>query len=146
MEPVTLAAVAVGLLIGFFKKAGETVADQAGEAVGQATAGAVGRLYQRLRARFADDEYDSAVLRGIEERPDSEARRRSLEGTLAERLQEDPEFAAELQRLVDEAENSGAVSVKATDSGITAGGDVAVHAGGDVAGRDMIRQAPAPGD
>jgi hypothetical protein len=123
MDPTTLAAAAVGLLGPFFTKAAENIADTATEKIGA--------LYQAVKAKFHGDAYQQAVLQGAEERPESQARLSALEGLLAETLEQDPEFAATLIRLVEETQ-----SIQVTDSGAVAGRDVTMR-GTYVAGRDL---------
>lgn len=144
MDPITLATVAVGMLVTFITKAGEQLADRAGERVGQATADVTGRLYTRIKERLSRDQYDAQLLKGVENSPDSPARRKNLETGLAELLERDPAFASEVEELVNEAKASGQVAVSARDAGIVTGGDVDVRAGRDVVGRDQIHYAPHP--
>ncbi|MCT9078534.1 hypothetical protein [Streptomyces fulvoviolaceus] len=100
----------------------------------------VQRLYQAVKNKLAPGSYSGNVLEGAEDRPDSESRRQALSAALAEELEDDPAFAAEVERLVAEAEGAGA-RVTAVDSGATAGRDF-IQYGRYVAGRDMAIGTP----
>jgi hypothetical protein len=134
MDPITLAGAALGLLTPFFKKLGEKVMDAAaGAAVDKVQA-----LYERIRARLGGDPYDTQLLAGVEADPDSGSRQRNLRDRLQELLESDPEFRSEVEGLVADATTAGATVVTANASGVTAGGNVAMTAGGDAVGRDKI--------
>ncbi|MDX6740847.1 hypothetical protein [Actinocorallia sp. A-T 12471] len=136
MEPVTLAAAAVGILApylgqiagGGLARIGETATDRASQRVTD--------LYRAIRARVTGQPYEEAILDGAEAQPDSEARRTTLQNALAELLAADPDFAATLTPLVNAAKAEGPRHVQASQSGAVAGGDV--HQSGTyVAGRDL---------
>jgi hypothetical protein len=61
-----------------------------------------------------------------------------LTAELAKIIGQDPQFAAELERLVSEAQAAGGVRITASDAGVVAAGNVYQQAGGDVVGRDKI--------
>jgi hypothetical protein len=135
LEPVSLAAAVVSMLVpllqrlrGHDEEGGPDVLGIAGPIVE--------RLYEAVKARLAAESYAGHQLDGVEERPDSEARRQALIAALAEELEADPDFAADLDGLVGEARAAGAVQVVSHDSGATAGRDVQQH-GTYVAGRDL---------
>jgi hypothetical protein len=147
MDPVTLAATAVGLLAPFLQRLGEKTAEKTSEEVSQTLSEgavpAVKRLLKALKERLRPGTYAGNQLEGVEEKPASDTRQQALRDALAEELQADPAFAAEVQGLVDEAEAAGGVRVTATDAGVVAGGDV--HQSGTyVAGRDMTLGAVPP--
>jgi hypothetical protein len=137
MDPVTLATTVVGLLAPYLLKAGEKVADTLTDRAADATPGVVARLYRTLKERLRPGSYEASQLEGVEAKPDSPARQQALAATLAEFLAEHPEVAAELEPLAVEAQQAGA-QVQAIQSGITAGGNINLHAGGDITGRDRI--------
>lgn len=70
--------------------------------------------------------------------PDDTGRQEILKAELAKVIGEDHEFAAELARLVNDAQAAGGVQVKDSDAGVVAGRDVHQRAGRDVVGRDKI--------
>jgi hypothetical protein len=148
MDPVTLAAAAVGLLGPFLRSIGDKTAEKTAEEVSQTLSEravpAVKRLFKALKEKLRPGSYAGNQLEGVEEKPDSDTRRQALTDALAEELEADPAFAAEVEGLVNEAEAAGGVQVTATDAGVVAGGDV--HQSGTyVAGRDMtIGGAPPP--
>jgi hypothetical protein len=137
MDPVTLATTVVGLLAPYLLKVGEKVAGTLTDRAADAAQGVVQRLYQTLKARLRPGSHEAGQLEGVEAKPDSPARQQALAATLAEFLAEHPEVAAELEPLAVEAQQAGA-QVQAIESGITAGGNVNLHAGGDITGRDRI--------
>jgi hypothetical protein len=146
MEPVTLATLAVGLLVTFVKKAGEKIAERTGERAGEAGADVAQRLYALIKRRLSGEQYDAQMLAGVESDPRSTTRVKNLEAVVAEHLEKDPVFASEIEGLVTEARSQGQISVSAEDSGMTAGGDMNLRAGGDISGRDRISYAPPPVD
>jgi hypothetical protein len=136
MDPTMLAAAAMGLLGPFLNKISEGSLARAGETLADAAFDQLSKLHQAIKQRFCEDPYDEALLRGVADRPDSTTRLRTLEGRLGELLEEDPEFAATVARLLDEAETAGARTIQAVDSGAVAGGNVTMD-GTYIAGRDM---------
>ena len=61
---------------------------------------AVKRVYEAVKARLRPGSYAGNQLQGVEEKPESQGRQQALQGALAEVLEEDQGFAAELERLV----------------------------------------------
>jgi hypothetical protein len=141
MDPATLATTIVGLLSPYLRQFGEKVAGALTERVaGQAADAAhrmVARLYRVLKAHVDPSSYEAAQLEGLEAIPDSPARQQALAGVLTEYLARHLDLMPELQELVVAARKAGA-QVQAIGSGITAGGDVILHAGGDIVGRDRV--------
>jgi hypothetical protein len=144
MDPVTLATTVVGLLAPYLLKVGEKVAGTLTDRAADAAPGVVERLYRTLKSRLRPGSYEATQLEGVEAKPDSPARQQALATTLAEFLAEHPEVAAELEPLAVEAQQAGA-QVQAIQSGITAGGNISIHAGGDVVGRDASARPTPPG-
>lgn len=142
MEPVSLATAVVALLVPFVKGTVAKLADRAGERVADATVDASRQLYERVRARLSGDAYNEQQLAGVQADPDSPVRRRNLEATLAELFVRDADFADEVARLVEQGAAGGGVSVHATDTGVAAGGNVTMTAGGDAVGRDKVGYPP----
>jgi hypothetical protein len=132
MDPATLAAAAVGLLIPFLKSVGEKIADRSGDVV----VSKLGTLYERIRDRLRGDSYEEQLLAGVAADPASQSRQRNLQSRLAELFETDDTFRADIESMVQEAHTAGAPTVVAESSGITAGGNVVQSAGGDAVGRN----------
>ena len=143
MDPVTLAAAAVGLLVPFFKRVGEHVLDRAGSDLADAAASKVEALYERVKAKLSGDDYNATLLKGAEANPDSPSRQANLQGVLVEQIEQDKGFKAALERLVADAEAAGAVTIQATDAGAVAGRDfhMTAEGGGTNIGRDQVNYA-----
>jgi hypothetical protein len=142
VDPLSLAAAAVGLLIPFFKPATDKVAERAGETIADAAIPRVKALFERVRARLAAaGGYQGALLEGVRQEPDDPGRQEVLKAELAKIIVQDQQFASELARLVSEIEQAVGVQVTATDAGVVAGRDVHQH-GQYVAGRDMTIGRP----
>lgn len=137
MDPVSLAAAAVGLLAPFLQRIGEKTAEEVSQTLSEEAVPALKRLFNGLKNRLRPGSYAGNQLEGVEERPDSAPRQEALRDALVEEFEADPAFAAEVESLVKEAEAAGGVRViTATDAGVVAGGDVHQQ-GRYVAGRDM---------
>jgi hypothetical protein len=96
MDPITLASAALTILTPFAKDAGKELVKTVGEiAVGKAK-----DLFAWLKQRFASDPVAAKDLSRFEADPDKFEP--SLESTIKEKAQEDPEFAGELKRRIDE--------------------------------------------
>jgi hypothetical protein len=141
VDPLSLAAVAVGLLVPLFKQTADKLAERAGEAIADAALPKLKALYDRVRAKLAPGSYQAALLDGVEAEPDDPARQEVLKAELAKLLREDRQFAADLERLVGEAEAAGGARITATDTGVVAGRDAHLH-GQYVSGRDMTVGSP----
>lgn len=141
MDPVTLAAAAVGVLGPFLAKLGESGLTKAGEDLADAAGERLGALYTAIKSRFSGEAYQEAVLKGAEDKPDSPTRLGALEGVLAETLEADPDFAATVTRLLAEAQAAGVQAIQVSDSGAVAGGNIAMH-GRYVSGRDLTIGRP----
>jgi len=138
MDPVTLASTAVGLLVPVLKSFGDKIVDAGGDAA----VTKIRALYERIKRRLTGDPYDEQLLDGVAADPRSESRARNLRDRIAELMEADAEFRAEVEALVQDAERAGATAVSAAGSGITAGGNVSQVAGGDAVGRDKISGDP----
>jgi hypothetical protein len=136
VDPLSLAAAAVGLLVPLFRATADKFAERAGEVIADAALPKVKALYERVRARCVPGSYQGALLDGVEAEPDDPGRQEILKAELAKLLAQDKKFATDLQHLIDEAEQAGGVRVTATDAGAVAGRDVNQR-GRYVAGRDL---------
>jgi hypothetical protein len=135
MDAGALATAVVGLLVPYLGQVGDRVAAKFADRAATTAEGAIQRLYLALKARLRPGSYEAGQLEGLEAKPDSPARQQALASTLAEYLAEHPGMIAELEDLLVVAQQAG-VRVQAIHSGITAGGDAHVQAGGDITGRD----------
>lgn len=99
MDPLSLAAVAAP----FVAKGADVFSKTAGEKLG----GLVGDLGKAVVDKFKGDPDAEQTLSLAQKKPDSEARQGALKEALAEKLEEDPDFAERVQRLVDELQKEG---------------------------------------
>lgn len=136
VEPAGLAATAVALLTPYLQRLAGRVVEHAADAIADEALPAVQRLYDTLRVRLRPGTYAANQLQGVEESPDSDGRQQALRAALVEELEDDPAFAAEIERLVNDTQEAGGVQIRVTDTGIVAGRDVNQR-GRYVAGRDM---------
>ena len=116
MDIGTIAAAATPILIKgletFSQKFGEKAAEEMGE------------LYQKIRAKFLGDPYAEQTLARAKQMPESKGRQAALEEVLAEKMNEDPDFAENVRRLVDEAIAAGVGNVIAYgERSVAIGGD-----------------------
>jgi hypothetical protein len=154
MDPFSLAAAAVALLVPFFRETASGIAERTGEMIAESALPKVKALYARVRAKLGPGSYRGALLDGVQEDPDDTGRQQILKTELAKVIGEDHEFATELARLVNDAQAAGGVQIKADGAGVVAGRDVHQWAGGDVVagdkvggdkvGHDKITYAPPP--
>jgi hypothetical protein len=91
----------------FVAKGAEALAKTAGEKLG----GLVGDLCQSIAKKFKGDSYAEQTLSRAQEKPESKARQGALQEVLAEKMEEDPDFAEKIQKLADavQKESSSAV-------------------------------------
>ena len=104
---ITSAAVALlgPYLASLAGKVGTAAADEIAAGAANSSVMAIGSLYNSLRRKFASDHDEDAcrALSSLEAVPNSEGRQSTLAEVLLDRASADPEFAAELARLVDAA-------------------------------------------
>lgn len=93
MDILSVAAVAAP----FVAKGAEALAKTAGEKIG----GVVGDLCQSIADKFKGDSFAEQTLAGAQEKPDSKARRGALQAVLAEKMEEDLDFAKTVQKLIE---------------------------------------------
>ena len=124
MEPLSLAAAAVALLVPYLQQASGVLAYRTGEAVADAALPKVKALYERVRSKLSPGSYQGALLDGLQEAPEDVGRQEIFKAELAKAISQDSEFTAELERLVSEAQAAGGVQIAASEAGVVAGGDV----------------------
>jgi hypothetical protein len=135
MDPTLIAGGIVSALVTFLKAVADKTMERGSDAAADAAVGRLRALYQAIKAKLSSDDVDAGVLERFEADPASTARQRTLEGVLAEALQNDAAFAEEVARLLASAQPRGQ-QLWVIDSGVVAGGDV--HQRGQfVAGRDL---------
>jgi len=100
MDPMSLAALATPFLI----KGAEAFSNTAGEKVG----GKVGDLFQAVINKFKGDFYAEQTLARAKEKPESEARQGALKEVLADKMEDDSDFAEKVRRLADEIQKENA--------------------------------------
>ena len=109
MDPLTLAAIAAPFVV----KGAEAFSNAAGEKLGAK----VGELCQAVINKFKGDSDAEETLALPQKKPDSKGRQIALEEVLAEKLEADPDFADELQKLVDEVQKGAAPGRPLTSAG-----------------------------
>jgi hypothetical protein len=110
MDPLT---VAVTTILGKYAiDKGATLLKEAGKAA----ADAAGKLFQRVLDRLKADPAEAKNAERFEKDPQGYAK--PIADAVADKVQSDPKFAAELQALVDEFKKSANATI------IQAGGDV----------------------
>lgn len=127
IDPLTLAAIAAP----FLAEGAEAFSKSAGEKLGAK----VGELCQEVADKFRDDSDAEVTLALAQKRPDSKGRQGALEEILKEKLEDDPDFAARVQRLVDELEKGGGSGTAFDQRGQTVHGsqtDIAGNVSGNV--------------
>lgn len=96
MDPVTLATAALTILSPFAKDAGKELVKTVGEIGFEKAKG----LFAWLKQKFSSDPSASKDFSRFETDPDTFEP--SLKATIQEKAEQDPEFAAELQKRIDE--------------------------------------------
>ena len=117
----TVAASGISMLTAFLAKAGQPLADKAGQVV----ADAANSLFGSIKKKFKGNSYAEQALARLEEKPESKDRQASVKDALMEQIEKDDVFAAEVRRLVE-------VAQKADKNGVIAWGARSVAIGGNV--------------
>jgi hypothetical protein len=103
----TIAAGAIAVLAPYLAEAGKGFAQKAGESFAEKA----GSLYGIVKAKFAGDSDAQQALAVFESKPESPGRVMALKEVLTEKLNGDPDFAAAVNELVEEAKRSDSRSV-----------------------------------
>jgi hypothetical protein len=146
MDPTSLAASAVSLLVPYLARIGGQVVEHVGSDLSQIAIERLEQLYQRIKRKVAGDRFAEPALERLEQRPGSEVQQASLGEILGEMVSTDPIFATELAALVHQAQRTPGLAItQISDAGaVAAGGNIHMQ-GINVAGRDITlddRQAP----
>lgn len=123
----TIGASVIAILTPYLAEAGKEFAKKAGEDLG----GKAAELFQALKGKFAGDSDAEQTLALLETKPESTARQSALQEVLAEKMQVDPDFAATMERLVQEAK-------QADQRKVIAFGERSVAIGGNATGNTII--------
>jgi hypothetical protein len=98
MDPVALATMVVGVLAPYLTKAGQKIAEKAGEAAWEKASA----LYDAVRGKTAKDTYAQQTLERLHGAPDDTNRRAAMQAVLAEMIAADTSFAESLHKLLEE--------------------------------------------
>ena len=124
MDPIVTA---IGIILGKYAiDKGATLLKEGGEAVAKAA----GNLFTKIITRLKSDPSEAKNAERFEQNP--EAFKPAIEAAVADQMQADPNFAAELKALVasfDKAQKSAGVSIVNTGSGDVFTGDNAFKVG-----------------
>jgi hypothetical protein len=123
----TIAAGAIAILSPYLAEAGRGFAKKAGENLAEKA----NSLYETIKAKFTGDRDAEQALALVEAKPASQGRLLTLEEILTERMTADADFAATIERLVDEAK-------KADSRNVIVFGERNISTGGDVRGSTLI--------
>jgi hypothetical protein len=129
MDPVIIATSVVTWLVPYLAQAGESVTKKIGE-----------RFYAAIKARVEDKPSAKEAINDLEKAPTDEDAQAAMRVQLKKLLTEDSAFAAEVEKLLQAAEATGAnPSISAKDRSIAAGRDVSgTIISGDVKGSITI--------
>jgi len=104
MDPATLAASALAVLSPYLAKAAGKLA----EGLGEAAIEQGGKLFDKLKARFAGSPAEARQLQDLQAAPQDPLNQMALQKLLRDTLAQDPGFASELAALL--AQNAGAAA------------------------------------
>jgi hypothetical protein len=134
MDPVTLATTAVTALSPYLAKAGE----KAVEKVGEKLPDGIGKLWNAVMSRFKGKPAAEEAVKDLVVKPDDKLNQAAFTQQLRKALETEPAFAAELQRLLSNAQPQGGDTISNTGSGAVATrGGVAGGAGSKVVQGDV---------
>lgn len=115
----TIATGAVAVLTPYLLEAGKGFANKAGAKLSEKA----GEIYRLIKDKFKGDEDAEGALSMTESKPESKARQTTLQEVLIEKLSRDDNFAAALNKLLDEAKAADIKQVIAFDRGVGIAGD-----------------------
>jgi hypothetical protein len=123
----TIAAGAIAVLGPYLAEAGKGFAKKAGESLAEKA----GNLYGIIKAKFAGDDDAEQALALLKAEPGSKGRLLVLEEVLTKKIADDPDFAATLNTLIEEARRSDVNNVMSI-------GERSVAIGRDATGSTII--------
>jgi hypothetical protein len=103
MDPATIAAAVVAAIAPYLAKAAGKIA----EGVGEAAVAQGGKLFDRLRARFAGAPAEAKQLQDLQAAPHDPLNRAAVQKLLRDALQSDPALLKELAALLGPAAGPG---------------------------------------
>lgn len=103
MDVSTIAATTIAILSPYLAKASEEIAKKAGDAAWKKAL----EIHQAVKARFGKEKNDFATQALSEFEKEPETRKGTMQDALTEILQKDPDFAASLSTLLEEAKEAG---------------------------------------
>ncbi|MEU5846907.1 hypothetical protein [Saccharopolyspora shandongensis] len=133
MDIPALAAQAVESVAGYLSGIASGVVEQSQQT-------AAGRLYELIRERLVRTELGSAVLSGLEEKPEEVNRRNMVSAKLAEEADGDEAFAEQLRQMVSTTSVSQATAdhaVQAQQVNLSASGRDITFSRTDIAGGNI---------
>lgn len=105
--------VAVGaLLVPYLSKSAERVATRASDAIGDAAWAFARRIWSKLGDRLAERPAAQEAIDDVVAAPDDKGARFALERQLGKVLAADPQLAAEIEGVMEEAAAAGVVQVR----------------------------------
>src|SRR4030081_165297 len=113
MDPLTLATTVAGFLSPYLVKAGEKAFETVGEK-------SVGSLCLPITAKFTGKPVAEEAVKDLVVRPDDQLTQSAFANQLRKVLEAEPAFAAELERLLSNAQSEGDDNIVNTGSGAVA--------------------------
>ena len=133
-------AISASVVVGLLARYAHHLAGQAQTAVDDAVQERLAKLWESVRARFQRDPHAAHALDRVAEEPGNELRQAALQDYLAQEMQADRDFCAELARLAQPVTTT-TVTVGVQDSGAVAAGGTVNITGQIAAGRDVFTSA-----
>jgi formylglycine-generating enzyme required for sulfatase activity len=116
MDPSTLAATAVTFFSSYPAKIGEKSAEKIGEKLPEAAS----KVWNAITTRFKGKPTAEVAIQGVVAQPDDADNRAAFRKELQKLLEAEPAFAAELDRLLSNAQSQGSDTITNTGSGAVA--------------------------
>ena len=101
--PITLATLAVSLLVTLFQRLEGHLAERVGQDLGDAAISRLDRPCEVARSRLASDRIVEGVLQRVREQPNSDRDHDALHIALVQAVEADPAFDEVLAKLIEEA-------------------------------------------
>lgn len=137
MDPMTIAASAVQLLLPVFRRLHGRMTSTIEQDLGTVLDEQIDQLYELIKQRIAGESLAETAFSSVQERPENERDQGALQLALAHLLTEDSEFRAAVQELLSESRPSGPAIQSISDSGaLSIGGELHID-GVNAAGRDI---------
>jgi hypothetical protein len=135
MDPTALAAAAVAFLAPYLIKAGESLAEKMGETLPENAA----KLWKAIADKFKEEAAAEVAARDVAADPADEDNLAAFRKELKKALRNDAGFAAEIERLLKQAQGLAMTMIAASEGGAVVMGDgAAIGVKGDVQGSIVI--------